>query len=53
MSNTTTLGSYIMQNPFLKQLKLRPTGRLNVQVRHFRDGDGNLYVNLLISNNNN
>lgn len=22
------------------QLKLRPTGRLNVQVRHFREGDG-------------
>ena len=22
------------------QLKLRPTGRLNVQVRHFREGEG-------------
>jgi hypothetical protein len=29
------------------QLKLRPTGRLNVQVRHFREGDGKRISNWL------
>ena len=30
---------------FFTQLKLRPAGRLNVQVRHFREGEGNVQLN--------
>lgn len=29
------------------QLKLRPTGRLNVQVRHFRESDGKHFPPLI------